>query len=468
VSAAAPAGLGAAIHRLAEELFPICRSIAGPGVRQTLDILDREIGLNLVETPSGVPALDWTVPDEWTLRRAWIRGPDGTTIVDAADCNLHVVNYSTPVRARMSLADLRPYLHSLPDRPHVVPYRTAYYARRWGFCLRHADLERLADGEYEVLIDAEHRPGALVYGEHVLRGETDREFLLSAHVCHPSLANDNCSGMAVLAHLARSLASRRRRHTYRFLFAPGAIGALVWLSRNEAAVGRIDHGLIVSCVGDGGGPTYKLSRRGDAPIDRAMRRVLAERGGPRAAVAPFSPYGYDERQYCSPGYDLPVGLFQRGAFGTFPEYHTSADNLDFIRPEHLEASHDLILAAIDIVERDWTPLNLSPKGEPQLGRRGLYGSIGGGPQSDEAMALLWVLNLADGRHSLLDMADRSGLRFDSVATAAERLRSAALLTEMDTTTEPPSRRDDGRPAPRARKPPRGRRRPAGARREGKK
>lgn len=419
---------GAAMHALASELYPICRSLAGPGNRQTLDIIDREIGLVRSEVPTGTPALDWSVPREWSCTEAWIRDPAGRTVVDFADSNLHVLNYSVPVRARLSLAELRPHLFSLPDQPDVVPYRTSYYADAWGFCLRHRDLERLSEGDYEVCITAEHRNGALSYGEHVIPGRSDREMLLSAHICHPSLANDNCSGIAVLTELAKSLAGRDLRHTYRFVFAPGSIGALTWLSRNEAGVGRIAHGIVVSCLGDGGGPTYKRSRRGNAAIDRAMALVLAERF-PGAVIRDFSPYGYDERQYCSPGYDLPVGLLQRSAFASFPEYHTSGDDLGFIRPEHLAASHELILAVIEVLEADWTPVNLSPRGEPQLGRRGLYGSVGGARTGDETMALLWVLNLADGHHALLDIAERSGLPFSAIATAATRLRAAGLLAE---------------------------------------
>jgi aminopeptidase-like protein len=416
---------GAAMHALVAELYPICRSLAGPGNRRTLEIIDREIGLVRSEVPTGTPALDWTVPREWTCSAAWIRDPSGRRVLDFADCNLHVLNYSIPVRRRLPLGELRSHIFTLPDQPDLIPYRTSYYAEAWGFCMRDHDLERLEEGEYEVCIDSEHRDGALSYGEHVIPGRTDREFLLSAHICHPSLANDNCAGIAVLVQLAKSLAGRDLRHTYRLLFAPGSIGALVWLSRNEAR--QIAHGLVVSCLGDGGGPTYKRSRRGDAAVDRVMAMLL--RGLPGGEVRDFSPYGYDERQYCSPGYNLPVGLLQRSPFGEFPEYHTSGDNLDFIRPEHLAASHDLILAAIETIEADWTPVNLSPKGEPQLGRRGLYGSVGGVRTGNDTMALLWVLNLADGDHSLLDIAERSGLTFEAIAAAAERLRGAGLLGE---------------------------------------
>jgi aminopeptidase-like protein len=274
------------------------------------------------------------------------------------------------VRARLPLAELKKHVFTLPDQPDLIPYRTSYYAESWGFCMAHRQLEALPDGLYEVLIDASHDDGSLTYGEYLHQGETEEEFLFSAHICHPSLANDNCSGLALLTLLAERLASLRTRYSYRFLFAPGTIGAIAWLARHERRVAAIRHGLVVSCVGDGGGPTYKKSRRGNAFIDRAMTHVLRH-----AAASPtileFFPYGYDERQFCSPGFDLPVGLFQRSRFGTFPEYHTSADNLDFIRPEHLASSYRMIADLLEVVENDWRPESASPKGEPQLGRRGL-------------------------------------------------------------------------------------------------
>jgi aminopeptidase-like protein len=258
--------------------------------------------------------------------------------------------------------------------------------------------------------------------------------LLSAHICHPSLANDNCSGLALLTILARELGRRSRKLTYRFLFAPGTIGAITWLARNEAKTARIKHGLVVSCVGDGGGPTYKKSRRGNAPIDRAVAHVLGH-GYPQAAVQDFSPYGYDERQYCSPGFNLPVGLFQRSLHGTFPEYHTSADNLDFIKPNHLADSLKIILDTIDILERDRTAVNTNPKCEPALGRRGLYDTIGGNKESpSQIMAMLWVLNFSDGRHSLFDIAERAKLPFSAIDAAATRLEVAGLLRPVHAAT----------------------------------
>ena len=425
------AAIGDEIHALAAELYPICRSITGDGVRQTLRILNRSLDLQLSEVPTGTPVFDWTVPREWTIRDAYIKNEAGERVVDFREHSLHVLNYSAPVRLKLRLADLKPHIHTLPDQPDLIPYRTSYYAERWGFCMAHSRLAALPDGAYEAVIDATLADGHLTYGEYLHRGETEDEFLLSAHICHPSLANDNCSGLALLTLFARSMAGMKTKLSYRFIFAPGTIGAIAWLARNEANVGRIKHGLTVSCVGDGGGPTYKKSRRGDAFIDRAMVHVLRH-AAPTPNIIDFFPYGYDERQYCSPGFNLPVGMFERSQFGTFPEYHNSADNLDFIRPEHLAASYAMIAAAIDIVENDRRYLNLSPKCEPQLGRRGLYGAIGGDKDAAaKTMAMLWVLNLSDGEHSLLDIAERAALPFAIVHATATLLEEHGLLAPAE-------------------------------------
>jgi aminopeptidase-like protein len=424
--------LGDEIYALAAELYPICRSITGDGVRRTLQILGRAIDLQISEVPTGTPVFDWTVPREWTIRDAYIKNESGERVVDFREHSLHVLNYSAPVRERLPLADLKPHIHTLPDQPDLIPYRTSYYAERWGFCMAHNRLAALPDGEYEAVINASLTDGYLTYGEYLHRGEAEDEFLLSAHICHPSLANDNCSGLALLTLLAKSMAGLRTRLSYRFIFAPGTIGAITWLARNEANVGRVKHGLTVSCVGDGGGPTYKKSRRGDAMIDRAMLHVL-KHAAPSPNILDFFPYGYDERQYCSPGFNLPVGMFERSQFGTFPEYHTSADNLDFIRPEHLAASYRMITAAIDIVENDRRYVNLMPKCEPQLGRRGLYGAIGGDKDAAaKNMAMLWVLNLSDGEYSLLDIAERATLPFSIIHGTAKLLKEHGLLAPAET------------------------------------
>jgi aminopeptidase-like protein len=423
--------IGEHIYALAAELYPICRSITGAGVRETLGIIGRAIELQISEVPTGTPVFDWTVPREWTIRDAFIKNEAGDRVVDFREHSLHVLNYSAPVHLHLRLADLKAHIHTQPDQPDLIPYRTSYYAERWGFCMAHRQLEALPDGVYEAVIDSTLADGHLTYGEYLHPGETDEECLLSAHICHPSLANDNCSGLALLALLARSMAGLKTRLSYRFIFAPGTIGAITWLARNEPRAQRIKHGLTVSCVGDAGGPTYKRSRRGNALIDRAMAHVLSC-AAPAANIIDFIPYGYDERQYCSPGFNLPVGMFQRSQFGTFPEYHTSADNLDFIRPEHLAASFGMIAAAIDIVENDRPYINLSPRCEPQLGRRGLYDAIGGDKDAAaKNMAMLWVLNLSDGWHSLLDIAERARLPFGTILSTAKLLQDHGLLAPAE-------------------------------------
>ncbi len=423
----ASASIGEEIYRLAADIYPICRSITGDGVRETLRRLSGHLDLTVHEVPSGTPVLDWTVPREWNIRDAYIANSAGERVVDFRRSNLHVLNYSVPVRARMSLAALKPHIFTLPDQPDLIPYRTSYYKEAWGFCMAHREAEALPEGEYDVVIDSSLTEGSLTYGEYLHPGESEDEVLLSAHICHPALANDNCSGLAILTHLAARLSRQKTRLSYRVLFAPGTIGAITWLARNRERAGRIKHGLVVSCLGDGGGPTYKKSRRGTAMIDRVMAHVLRHEA-PDAAVIDFFPYGYDERQFCSPGFDLPVGLLQRSQFGTFPEYHTSGDNLDFIRPEHLAASYRIITRAIEVLENDAVFRNSQPYGEPQLGRRGLYAALGGDKDAPaKNMAMLWTLNLSDGAHSLLDIAERANLPFRVIAETARHLQEHGLL-----------------------------------------
>lgn len=423
--------IGHDIFEFAAKIFPICRSITGNGVRETLREIGEYMPLEMHEVATGTPVFDWVVPREWNIRDAYIKDARGEKIVDFTRSNLHVMSYSVPVRARLTLAELKKHLHTLPEQPNLIPYRTSYYAENWAFCMAHRQLESLRDKTYEVVIDSTLENGFLTYGEYLHKGISENEFLLSAHVCHPSLANDNCSGLAVLAHLANRLRGIKTRYSYRFLFAPGTIGAIAWLARNENGCRRIKYGLVISMVGDGGGPTYKKSRRGNAKIDQAVANVLAH-SGLTPTILDFFPYGYDERQYCSPGFDLPVGLFQRSKFGEIPEYHTSADNLDFISAEHLAQSYRMIAETIDIVENDAAYRNLVPKCEPQLGKRGLYDTIGGDKNAARAnMAMLWILNLSDGKHSLLDIAERAGLPFGVVKKTARLLCDHELLAPLD-------------------------------------
>jgi aminopeptidase-like protein len=420
---------GSQLYEFARRLYPICRSITGHGVRETLAAIQEVVALNVTEVPTGTKVFDWTVPKEWNVRDAYIKDPLGERVVDFQRSNLHLVNYSGPVRGTYSLTELTPRLFTLPDHPNWIPYRTTYYQENWGFCLTENQRLSLTEGQYEVLIDSTLEDGFLTYGECYLPGKTDDEVLISCHCCHPSLANDNLSGLTVATYLAKLLSGHKARYTYRFLFIPGTIGAITWLARNRDTVSRIRYGLVLTCLGDGGRFHYKRSRRGNAEIDRIVAHVLGHRH-PDAELLEFSPYGYDERQYCSPGFNLPVGCLMRSVWGTFPEYHTSADNLDFIQPQSLTDSLRLCAAIVDVIEGNETYQNLLPYCEPQLGKRDLYRATGGSGIGSEIYARLWVLNLSDGAHSLLDIAERSGLPFGAIHDAAVMLCDAGLLTTI--------------------------------------
>jgi aminopeptidase-like protein len=421
---------GREMYELIVELYPICRSITGDGVRRTLDVLARRVDLRREEVPTGTRVFDWTVPKEWNIADAWVKNAAGERVIDFRRSNLHVLQYSVPIRRRVSRAELMDHLHSLPEHPRWIPYRSSYYEERWGFCIEHERLRELDEDEYDVCIDSTLGDGHLTYAENVVPGASEDEFLFSCHVCHPSLCNDNLSGIALTATLARLLGGVELRHTCRFLFIPGTIGAITWLLRNQARTARIRHGLVVACVGDRGKFRYKRSRRGTATIDRAVEHVLRHSGAD-FEIRDFSPHGYDERQYCSPGFDLPVGSLTRTPNGRFAEYHTSADDLDFVAPRSLAESLRRYLEVIDAVDNDARYLGTNPRCEPQLGRRGLYRTIGGFAEAERTeLAMLWVLNLSDGEHRLLEISERAGIDFPTVRRAARLLCEHGLLEEL--------------------------------------
>jgi aminopeptidase-like protein len=426
-----PGNIGEELHRFATNLYPICRSITGDGIRRTLEMIGDRIPLKIFEVPTRTAVFDWTVPKEWNIRDAYILGPDGKRVVDFQKSNLHVLNYSTPIRRTMLLGELKGHLHTIPQNPDWIPYRTSYYKEDWGFCLSHNQMLALKDGEYEVCIDSSLEDGNLTYGECYFPGRLSQEVLISCHACHPSLANDNLSGLAVATFLAELLSRRDLRYSYRFLFIPGTIGAITWLSRNQETAGRIRHGLVLTGIGDKGRFHYKKSRQGNAEIDRAAVHVLTQLSE-SPEILEFSPYGYDERQYCSPGFNLAVGCLMRSVWGTYPEYHTSADNLEFIQPPQLAESLQMCAAILDVLENNRNYVNVKPFCEPQLGKRNLYRSTGGEAIGVEIHARLWVLNLSDGEHSLLDIAERSGLPFASISDAADLLVQSQLLSLAQT------------------------------------
>jgi aminopeptidase-like protein len=420
---------GAELHAFAAELYPICRSITGDGVRQTLKLIARHIDLEVNEIRSGTKVFDWEVPLEWNIEDAWVASPDGERVVDFQTHNLHIVNYSEPVDTTLSLDELRPRLYSNASYPDWIPYRTSYYRRHWGFCLRHRDLDSLPAGNYRAVVHSSLAAGSLSYGECLIPGREKHEVLLFTHVCHPSLANDNTSGMSIATALASWIASAPRRYTYRLVFAPGTIGSLCWLGRNERRLHRVRHGLVMGLLGDPAPFTYKQSRRGDCEIDRLVEHVVRS-ADPQSRVIPFEPYGYDERQLCSPGFNLPVGRLTRSVNDGYPQYHSSGDDLQLVSPERLERSLGVLQQVVEALETNRRYLNLAPKGEPRLGKRGLYGAVGGRSPADRERAMLWVLNQSDGQASLLDIAARSGLAVGTLGTVAEELTQARLLKEV--------------------------------------
>lgn len=419
---------GHTLLEMCESLYPICRSITGDGVRQTLRELQKVIDLEIKEVPSGTQVFDWTVPQEWNLRRAFIEGPDGARVVDSAEHNLHVVSYSYPVDTHLSLEELNQHLHSLPETPNLIPYRTSYFDDSWGFCLTDKLRESLPAGDYRVVIDSEVKDGSLTYGEYFIPGTSEQEYLVNTHICHPSLANDNLSGISVAAHLAKYFASRpTQRYGLRFVFVPGTIGAITWLALNQDKYARIRAGVVLSGVGDRGSFTYKNSRRGDGVLDRLFAARIAAEGGD---IRPFMPYGYDERQYCSPGINLAVGCLMRTPYSEYPEYHSSGDNIDLLSYRSLEETLKLCVDVLVSAQHDTTYISRNQMCEPQLGKRGLYDHIGGDNQAKELqLGLLWMLSYSDGAHSLLDIHQLSALPVDLLSRAAALLVNAELLDE---------------------------------------
>ncbi|HVF39113.1 MAG TPA: DUF4910 domain-containing protein [Gemmatimonadaceae bacterium] len=426
-----PRSVGAEMHAWATDLFPVCRSLTGDGVRATLKYLQTILPeLTIHEVPSGTQAFDWTVPDEWNINAAWIEGPDGSRVVDFTNNNLHVVGYSTPVDQEMSLAELQPYLHSLPEQPDAIPYVTSYYARRWGFCISHAQRESLHDGRYRVVIDSTLAPGSLTYGELRLPGKEQKEIFLSTYICHPSLANNELSGPVVTAALARWLASRDRRFSYRIVFIPETIGSIVYLSRHLREMKqKTTAGFVVTCVGDDRAYSFLRSRQADTLADRAAKLVMRHHA-PDHVEYSYLDRGSDERQYCSPGVDLPVVSIMRTRYNSYPEYHTSLDDLTLITPSGLEGAYTALSRCIELLERNRTYRVTTPC-EPQLGKRGLYPTLSTRGAGYVVRSITNVLAYCDGTRDLVGLAELTGIGPEEVVEIAERLAGAGLLEPVD-------------------------------------
>ena len=420
--------IGKEMHRWATDLFPICRSLTGDGVRETLAYIGGLVPqLTIHEVPSGTQAFDWTVPDEWNIRGAYIEDENGHRIVDFARNNLHVVGYSTPVNEWMTLGQLQPYLHSLPEQPEAIPYITSYYVKRWGFCLRHSQREKLTDGRYHVVIDSTLEPGSLTYGEVLLPGLREKEILLSTYVCHPSMANNELSGPVVTAALARWIASvPDRRFSYRIVFIPETIGAIVYINRHLDELRRKTvAGYVLSCIGDDRAYSLLKSRHGSTLADRAAKLVLSHHA-PDHVEYSYLDRGSDERQYCSPGVDLPVASIMRTRYNSYPEYHTSLDDLSLVTPSGLEGGYEAVRKILSLIEANRVYRAVFPC-EPQLGKRGLYPTLSTRGAGNTVRSLTNFLTYADGTHDLIGIAKVTGLSSEEAIASAEKLLAAGLI-----------------------------------------
>ena len=421
---------GAFVHDIAQRLWPIDRSITGNGVRQSLAILQEYLpGLTVHEVPSGTQVFDWEVPDEWNITAARLIGPDGNVVVDWADCNLHIVAYSTPIDIELDLGDLQGHLHSLPDQPDAIPYVTSYYHRTWGFCLTHDQREGLVDGTYRAVIEGTLQPGSLTYGELVIPGESTDEIFLSTYLCHPSLANNELSGPMVSTALARWVASLSRHHyTYRFVFAPETIGALTYSALNRDHLREnVVAAFNLTCIGDERAFTYLASREGGLRIDRIAKRVLSTRENVRHYT--YRARGSDERHYGAPGMDLPMISLMRSRYSDYPEYHTSLDDLvHVVTPAGLQGGIDMVRDCLLYME-DQPVLVTTQIGEPQLGKRGLYHLIMGKTVADEILLRVDILAYADGHHDIIDMSEMFDVPVDVLRTMIDELMEHDLIRE---------------------------------------
>ncbi len=415
------------LYSFIKELFPICRSITGNGVRETLKIIKKHIPIEIHEVPTGTKVFDWIVPKEWNIRDAYIKNSKGEKVVDFQNSNLHILQYSVPINKKISLDELKNHLYTIEEHPDWIPYKTSYYQENWGFCLSHNDYLKLQNDEYEVFIDSTLEDGSLSYGEILLKGEQDDEILFSTYVCHPSMCNDNLTGVSILTYLAKLLKNKKLKNSYRFLFIPETIGSITWLSMNENNLEKIKSGLVATCLGDSGCFTYKKSRIGNSIIDQTVQKILDDSKS-EYNLLDFFPTGSDERQFCSPGFNLPIGSLTRTIYEKFSEYHTSADNLEFINSDSLADSFKIYSNVIDVLENNQTYINVNPKCEPSLGKRGLYNLVGASKNSKQLNEpLLWVLNQSDGNRSLLDISIKSGLNFSKLLDAAKILHECNLI-----------------------------------------
>jgi aminopeptidase-like protein len=419
--------VGSQMYELLAELFPICRSITGDGVRETLQIIKRHIPLEVYEVPTGTPVFDWTIPKEWNIRDAFILDEAGNKIVDFKENNLHVVGYSTPLDRWVTLEELQEHLHSIEEQPDAIPYVTSYYQERWGFCMAHNERVKLGDGKYRVVIDSEIKDGHLTYGELIIPGQTEREVFLSTYIDHPSMANNELSGPVVATFLARWIMTYPDlRYTYRIVFVPETIGSLTYLSRNlDSLKKNVIAGFNISCVGDERAYSYVRSPYGDTYADRIIRKIL-QSSHPEFIEYSFLERGSDERQYCSPGIRLPLVAVTRSKYGTYPEYHTSLDDQTFVSAEGLGGSYALLQDCIELIERNRV-YRITSCGEPQLGRRGLYPTLSKRDSARSSRAMKNFIAYADGTNDLIAISDLINVDVGDIYGIVEKLLEADLL-----------------------------------------
>jgi len=420
------------IEEYFDRLWSLPRSLTGNANRKTFDILSEIVDIKVNEVPSGTECFDWTVPPEWNINEAWIKDSKGHKVVDFAKNNLHILGYSEPIHEKLSFSELKPNLYTLKDQPDLIPYLTSYYKRRWGFCMSQNDYDALDENdEYEVFVDSSlDDNGSMSIGEAIIKGATEKEVLFSTYICHPSLASNELSGPLVASFIYNELKKRTNlKYTYRFIFVPETIGSIYSLSqKGEYWKENLVAGFVITCIGDDGQFTYKRSRRGDALPDLATELILSQSES-EYKVVDFFPSGSDERQFCSPGFNLPVGSLMRTMYGIYPEYHTSADNKDFISFDAMEKSVEKYLDVIEVIEKNEKYINELPYCEPQLGKRGLYPTLGSQKGTyDFVKVMMWMLNLSDGENDLIAISKRSGIAIKEFYPVIDKLLKEGILT----------------------------------------
>ena len=416
------------MYDLLKELFPICRSLTGNGVRQTFEILKKHIPLEVQEFPSGTKCFDWVIPDEWNIKSAWIKDWNGNKIVDFSEHNLHILGYSIPYSGEITLEDLKKHIYTDPERPDAIPYRTSYYEKRWGFCMSHRQFETLKEGKYQVHIDSSLKPGSLTLAEAFIKGKTEKEIFFSCYVCHPSMADDSISGVVMTTKLYEYLKNRKDNYySYRFIFVPETIGAIAYLSKYGEMLKKSTFcGMVLTCVGDPGDFNYKKTRQGTHSLDRIAENILKHSGFKHHMHDFFLP-GSDERQYSSPGFNIPAGSLMRSFYG-LPKYHSSQDNLDFVTEEGLNQTFDIYTKIIEAFEADFKYLNTNPFCEPFLSKYGLYSTLGAQMDGSKYIKkVLSILNFSDGQHSLVDIAEKTGFCISDLLDTVKILEEKGLL-----------------------------------------